>query len=174
MHTCTIIYLSYRHLFLIISPRNDFPRLARYTSVRHYGNDKSVNKEIGSIQHYLKNYSIIMASEAKSSIPKLFCEITEWIDDMRSWPNLMYGDIYNYIITSKAVDGEEMKNFKSLQSYNYFQSGNVDRILHFVAPDNTIVLKANIRSSQTASRTNGAYVRRRVPLKKPGVQAWLV
>ena len=120
MHTCTIIYLSYRHLFLIISPRNDFPWLARYTSIRHYGNNKSVNKEIGSIQHYLKNYNIIMASEAKSSIPKLFCEITEWIDDMRSWPNLMYGDIYNYIITSKAVGGEEMKNFKSLQSCNYF------------------------------------------------------
>jgi hypothetical protein len=35
----------------------------------------------------------------------------------------MYGDIYNYLITSKAVDGEEMKNLKSLQSYNYFQSG---------------------------------------------------
>jgi hypothetical protein len=33
---------------------------------------------------------------------------------MRSWPNLMYGDIYNYLITSKAVDGEEMKNLKSL------------------------------------------------------------
>ena len=99
-----------------------------------------------------------MASETKSSIPKLFCEITEWIDDMRSWPNLMYGDIYNYLITSKAVDGEEMKNFKSLQSYNYFQSGNVDRILHFVAPDNNIVLKANVRSSQTVSRTNDAYV----------------
>jgi hypothetical protein len=30
---------------------------------------------------------------------------------MRSWPNLMYGDIYNYLITSKAVDGEEMKNW---------------------------------------------------------------
>ena len=89
------ISIAYRHFFSIISPRNDFPRLARYTSVRHYGNDKSVNKAIGSIQHYLKNYNIIMASEAKSSIPKLFSEITEWIDDMRSWPNLMYGDIYN-------------------------------------------------------------------------------
>ena len=99
-----------------------------------------------------------MASGAKSSIPKLFSEITEWIDDMRSWPNLMYGDIYNYLITSEAVDGEEMKNFKSLQSYNYFQSGNVDRNLHFVAPDNNIVLKANVRSSQTVSRTNDAYV----------------
>jgi hypothetical protein len=58
-----------------------------------------------------------MASEAKSSIPKLFSEITEWID-MRSWPNLMYGDIYNYLITSKAVDGEEMKNFKSVENHS--------------------------------------------------------
>ena len=59
---------------------------------------------------------------------------------------------------SKAVNREEMKNFKSLQSYNYFQSGNVDRILHFVAPGNNIVLKANIRSAQTVSRTIDAYV----------------
>ena len=59
---------------------------------------------------------------------------------------------------SKAVDWEEMNNFKSLQSYNYFQSGNVDRILHFFAPGNNIVLKANVRSAQTVSRTNDAYV----------------
>ena len=56
---------------------------------------------------------------------------------------------------SKAVNREEMKNF-NLQSYNYFQSGNVDRILHFVAPGNNIVLKANVRSAQTVSRTNDA------------------
>jgi hypothetical protein len=68
--------------------------LARYTSIRHYGNDRSVYKAIGSIQHYLKNYNIIMASEANSSMPKHFSEITEWIDDMRNWLNLMYGDIY--------------------------------------------------------------------------------
>jgi hypothetical protein len=35
-----------------------------------------------------------MASEANSSMPKHFSEITEWIDDMRNWLNLMYGDIY--------------------------------------------------------------------------------
>jgi hypothetical protein len=58
------IHRTYRHFFSIISPRNDFPRLVRYTSVRHYGNDKSVNKAIGSIQHYLKNYNIM-------SLPKL-------------------------------------------------------------------------------------------------------
>ena len=57
-----------------------------------------------------------MASEAKSSIPKLFNEITEWIDDMRSWPNLMYGDIYNYLITSKAWGrNEKLQEFTKLQ-----------------------------------------------------------
>ncbi|XP_076103709.1 uncharacterized protein LOC143072585 [Mytilus galloprovincialis] len=94
----------------------------------------------------------------KSSMPDIFKEIKDWNDDMRSWPNLMYGDIYNYLIRSKAVDGETMKNFKSLQSYNYFQSGNVDKILHFNATDNKIFMKASVRSSQTVSRLNDAYV----------------
>jgi hypothetical protein len=55
------------NFFSIFSPSIDFSRLARYTSLPPYGNDKSGNKAIGSIQHYLKNYNIIMASEAKSS-----------------------------------------------------------------------------------------------------------
>ncbi|VDI50461.1 Hypothetical predicted protein [Mytilus galloprovincialis] len=91
-------------------------------------------------------------------MPDIFKEIKDWNDDMRSWPNLMYGDIYNYLIRSKAVNGETMKNFKRLQSYNYFQSGNVDKILHFNATDNKIFMKASVRSSQTVSRLNDAYV----------------
>ena len=55
-----------------------------------------------------------MSSEVKhcvkSSMPAIFKEIKDWNDDMRSWPNLMYGDIYNYLIRSKTVDGETMKN----------------------------------------------------------------
>jgi len=26
-------------------------------------------------------------------------KISTWIDDMRSWPNVMHGDIYNYLIS---------------------------------------------------------------------------
>ncbi|VDI48025.1 Hypothetical predicted protein [Mytilus galloprovincialis] len=85
-------------------------------------------------------------------------KITTWADDMRVWPNVMYGDVYNFLISSKAVDGQEMKNFKSLQSYNYFQSGNVGAITHHVYTDNTFLMRAEVRSSQTVSRMNSVYV----------------
>lgn len=84
-------------------------------------------------------------------------KISTSIDGMRSWPNVMYGDIYNYLISSKAVDGQEMKRFKSLQSDNYFQSGNVSQIPHCSYEDNDIMLKAAVRSSQIATRANEVY-----------------
>jgi len=40
--------------------------------------------------------------------------ISIWTDDMRMWPNVMYGDVYNFLISSNAVDGRDMKNIKSL------------------------------------------------------------
>lgn len=45
-----------------------------------------------------------------------------------------------------------------MQSYNYFQSGNVEKLLHVNATDNKTVLKASVRSSHTASRLNDSYV----------------
>ncbi|XP_071144096.1 uncharacterized protein [Mytilus edulis] len=99
-----------------------------------------------------------MTTQVKRSMPSELNNVTEWIDDMRKWPNIMYGDIFNYLISSKAVDGAEMKNFKSLQSYNYFQSGNVDKVLHNIISDARMYLKADVRASQTVSRVNEAYV----------------
>ena len=69
-------------------------------------------------------------------------KINLWTDDMRIWPNVMYGDVFNYLILSQAVDGEAMKNYKSLESYNH---------------DKTFLMKAEVRSSQQ-NRQNVAYV----------------
>ncbi|XP_041360667.1 uncharacterized protein LOC121376924 [Gigantopelta aegis] len=82
--------------------------------------------------------------------------ITSWTDDLREWPNVMYGDIYNYFITSKAIDGQDMKNFKSLQSFNYFQSGHVGKIVHhkYSSNQNKIVLKADVRRSQSIHKSS--------------------
>ena len=68
----------------------------------------------------------------------------------------MYGDSFNYLMSSKAVDGTEMKNFKSLQ--NNFQSGNVDKVLHNILSDGEMYLKADVRAAQTVSTVNEAYV----------------
>jgi hypothetical protein len=56
--------------------------------------------------------------------------IHNWLDDMKQWPSITYGDIYNYLIESKSVDGKEMKSYKGLDSFNYFQSGWVVSFKH--------------------------------------------
>jgi hypothetical protein len=90
-----------------------------------------------------------MTSEITDWKPPGVDKITTWTDDMGIWPIVMYGDVYSILINSKAVDGQEMKNFKSLQSYNYFQSGNVSAVTHHVYQDETVMLKSDVRSSQT-------------------------
>ena len=49
--------------------------------------------------------------------------IRNWSDDVKQWPSILYGDIYNYLINSKTVDGQGMNSWKSMDSYNYWQSG---------------------------------------------------
>lgn len=99
-----------------------------------------------------------MDSTSNNSKPPDVDKITAWVDDMRCWPNVMYGDIYNYLISSKTVDGQEMKNFKSLQSYNFFQSGNVGQIVQHTYDNKEIMLKTDVRASQNITRNNEVYV----------------
>ena len=39
------------------------------------------------------------------------------------------GNIHNHLILSRACDGEEMKKHISMDSYHYFKSGSVGKIL---------------------------------------------
>ena len=44
----------------------------------------------------------------------------EWIDDPEKWPDLEYGDIYNYLIdTPGPYTKENLKAYKSLEAYNF-------------------------------------------------------
>ncbi len=38
---------------------------------------------------------------------------------MKKWPEVTYGDIFNYFVLSEGVDGAAMKNFKSTEAYQY-------------------------------------------------------
>ncbi len=38
--------------------------------------------------------------------------LLRWVDDIKKWPELSYGDIFNYFVLSEGVDGAAMKNFK--------------------------------------------------------------
>ena len=44
-----------------------------------------------------------------------------WTDDMTQWPDLVYGDLYSYLIETKGpYTKEKLKAHKSLDAYNYF------------------------------------------------------
>jgi hypothetical protein len=76
-------------------------------------------------------------------------EIKNWSEDMRSWPNITLQEITIYLIESKAVDGQAMRNYKSMDSYNYFQSGWVDTVYyHELIGTEFVYMKANVRPSQ--------------------------
>jgi len=55
-----------------------------------------------------------------------------WIDDVTKWPDVQYGDIYNYLIDSKGCfTKESLKVYKSLEAYNDFASGHVRIVCFF-------------------------------------------
>ena len=50
----------------------------------------------------------------------------QWIDDAEKWPDLEYGDIYNYLIDMPGpYTKENLKAYKSLEAYNFFYSGHI-------------------------------------------------
>ena len=51
---------------------------------------------------------------------------------MKEWPSVEYGDSYKYQILSHTSDDFPMKNYKSLDRFYYFQSGSVDRVMHYI------------------------------------------
>ena len=44
-----------------------------------------------------------------------------------------------------------MRNFKSLDSFNYFKSGSVGKILHANVDEDLVLLKSDVRPSQKAN-----------------------
>lgn len=56
-------------------------------------------------------------------------KLSERRDDMKEWPSVEYGDIYSYLILNRASDGKQMRNYKSLDSFNYLKCGCVGRVI---------------------------------------------
>ena len=47
-----------------------------------------------------------LSKPVKSFISRPECvKSSDWKDDMREWAEVMYGDVYNYLVLSRAVDG---------------------------------------------------------------------
>ncbi len=80
-----------------------------------------------------------------------------WVDDMKKWPEVSYGDIFNYFVLSEGVDGAAMKNYKSTEAYQYLYCGMVDCVLLHSQGD-FVFLKANVHPSQSSSPNHSAWV----------------
>ncbi|XP_064464949.1 uncharacterized protein LOC135376376 [Ornithodoros turicata] len=74
--------------------------------------------------------------------------ITSWSDDIKLWPNVTSGDIVYYLINSKVCDLQEVKAYKSLESYRYLQSGWVGKLLAHKIDEDTAYVKGEVRPSQ--------------------------
>lgn len=77
--------------------------------------------------------------------------LTEWVDDMKQWPDVSYVDIVNYFVLSEGVDGEELRNYKSTEAYNYLHSNKIGKVLCKKHSEFTL-LKAEVEPSQSTNK----------------------
>ena len=56
---------------------------------------------------------------------------TEWGKDVSQWPLIGFLDVINYLVYSpSAYTSEQLKKYKSLEAYKFYQDGWIQQILH--------------------------------------------
>ena len=76
-----------------------------------------------------------------------------WENDCSKWPNIEYGDVWNYLVHTPGLYTQEaMKAYKSIDGYNFLVSGHVQPVLyHDVLDSSVCVLTAKVIPSQKVS-----------------------
>ena len=71
-----------------------------------------------------------------------------FIDDMTLWPPVNYGDIFCYFIDRPGVyTKQQLLQWRSLEAYNYYQSGHVRTVEIWATKGDVCVLKALVNPS---------------------------
>ncbi|XP_014679849.1 PREDICTED: uncharacterized protein LOC106819776 [Priapulus caudatus] len=77
----------------------------------------------------------------------------DWSKDISEWPEVTYPDIVNYLVFNQsAYTLQELKAYKSLESYNYFVSGWVLDIGHLIVSDKCVI-SGRVKHSQRMNDT---------------------
>ena len=85
-------------------------------------------------------------------------DITSWFEDMRLWPAVQSPDIIYYLVNTKACDLQEVKAYRSLESYNYLQSGKVGKLeVHQINAELCFVKGTVARSQSVNQPTHAAW-----------------
>ena len=78
-----------------------------------------------------------------------------WVDDPTKWPGIEWPDVSYYLIDTPGVfTRESMRNRRSLEAYNQFESGWVKTVLYYQPTDSPhCILKADVIPSQRVNDT---------------------
>lgn len=56
--------------------------------------------------------------------------ISAWINNLKRWPNVWFGDIYVYLVNKRGpYSAEAMKSYRSLKAYGLAMEGHVQEVL---------------------------------------------
>uniref|UniRef100_A0A1X7U845 SWIM-type domain-containing protein n=2 Tax=Amphimedon queenslandica TaxID=400682 RepID=A0A1X7U845_AMPQE len=74
----------------------------------------------------------------------------KFVNNMRKWPAIEFGHIFCYYIDGSGLyTRKQLLQWKSLDGYNYFQSGHVRDILIWEIDSTCSILKAKVNPSQS-------------------------
>ena len=86
--------------------------------------------------------------------PYLHWEHSTLKEEWQNWPKVEYPDIYNFLIQSPSIyTGESLKAYKSLDAYNNYMNGWIDKATVYNCPNcpNTYLATGCVKHSQSLS-----------------------
>ena len=106
-----------------------------------------------------KRYSEKLTVDGKEIQDPYKIPVDSWIDDVTKWPKVEFGDLYTYLIeTNGQFTKENLRAYKSLETYNYFYNGYVQTVwYHGITSLSVRILNAIVNPSQkSADKVNEA------------------
>lgn len=79
-------------------------------------------------------------------------EVSVWDDDIKCWAPVEKPDIDFYLLNSKACDLQDVRAYKSLDSYEYLTAGLVRTVHHHGINSDLTYNKAEVGRSQSFQR----------------------
>ena len=99
-------------------------------------------------RRYTEKLKLVGLTEAED--PYALWSDDKFQDDMALWPPLKYGHIFCYFLERPGVfTKRELMQWKSMEAYNYFQSGHVRSVKVYQSPSSSIMM-AVVNPSQSS------------------------
>ena len=102
-------------------------------------------------QRWIHSTDVLKSHEDSSVTVPHLSVLTEWVDDMKQWPNVSYINIVNYLVFSEGVDGGDLRSYKSTEAYSYLHSNKIGKVL-LKKHSKFICLKAAVKPSHCVSQ----------------------